>query len=324
VWGKALFREAKALAALERFDEATKLLADAVQLPVSKHFAERDRVQLRSLLKVVAQSASPSGLAAAAPPPPPGSGSGAATSTLVAAASGERVLVNETRLLRLAKDNNALHLQVLLDDGASPNSCNRVGQTALHIAAIWNALDALRCLIKAGADVNAQNSLRGSTPLHAAASRGSIEAARILIEHGADPLIADESAMLPFQVRLCFDSIGSASACSPAALLAVRTSDGLTPPPPPHAATARRFATTTSCASCWGGRARRLTSSQRRSPRRSCSLSSRKMRRARARVTAPATRRSWRSASRARRRATSRRCCAAPSLSSTLGATSTR
>ena len=202
-WGKALFREAKALAALERHQEAAKLLEDAVQLPVSKHFAERDRTQLRSLLWGVVQCVSQAGLAAP--------GSEASTSPLVEVPIVKRVLVNETRLLRLAKDNNVLHLQVLLDDGASPNSCNRVGQTALHIAAIWNALDVLRCLISAGADVNVQNTLRGSTPLHAAASRGSIGAARILLDHGADPLIADESAMLPFQVRrasIRFDSVG--------------------------------------------------------------------------------------------------------------------
>jgi len=176
-WGKALFREAKALLALERTDEAVERLTAAVQLPMSRHFADRDREQLRKLLVN----------AVVAPPP----------RALPSAPVPERV--NETRLLRLAKDNMAAELQVLIDHGASPDSCNRVGQTALHIAAIWNSLDALRCLIGAGANVNVQNTLRGSTPLHSAAQRGSVGAAKVLLESGANPMIADQTGQCPFE-----------------------------------------------------------------------------------------------------------------------------
>lgn len=46
--------------------------------------------------------------------------------------------------------------------------CNQIGQTALHVAALWGNCDALRALLDLGADANVQN-MTGSTPLHFAA-----------------------------------------------------------------------------------------------------------------------------------------------------------
>ena len=76
--------------------------------------------------------------------------------------------------------------------GADPNSANKMGQTALHVAAIWESMSVGAKLIEAGANVNARNNLCGATPLHMTAQRGRLEFARMLLAHGADPMIPDD------------------------------------------------------------------------------------------------------------------------------------
>ena len=51
-----------------------------------------------------------------------------------------------------------------LADGVSPNVTNPIGQTALHIAAIWNHVEVATVLLDAGANVNQKNQY-GVTPL---------------------------------------------------------------------------------------------------------------------------------------------------------------
>ena len=76
--------------------------------------------------------------------------------------------------------------------GADPNSANKMGQTALHVAAIWESMSVGAKLIEAGANVNARNNLCGATPLHMTAQRGRLEFAKMLLAHGADPMIPDD------------------------------------------------------------------------------------------------------------------------------------
>jgi ankyrin repeat protein len=65
---------------------------------------------------------------------------------------------------------------------------SRDGFTALHFAAYFGSLVAMRALLDAGARTEAvtQNFLK-NMPLHAAAAGGRIEAARMLLQAGADP-----------------------------------------------------------------------------------------------------------------------------------------
>jgi len=106
------------------------------------------------------------------------------------------------QLLSLARDNDAETVRRLIATGCPPNYGNRMGQTAMHIAAIWGSVDAMQALLEATGNPNAQNRLRGQTPLHAAAmGRGPAprraECARLLIRFRGDPNMADMGGELP-------------------------------------------------------------------------------------------------------------------------------
>ena len=86
-------------------------------------------------------------------------------------------------------------LQVLLDAGADVDLVDRVGNTALHRAALGEgkgSLDAVKLLLAAGADVNAVG-LGQSTPLHVAVRSGNPAIVRALLEAEADVTLVDSS-----------------------------------------------------------------------------------------------------------------------------------
>jgi ankyrin repeat protein len=79
-------------------------------------------------------------------------------------------------------DHDRNMFEWLLELGADPNTAKYDFQrTPLTIAAFWNCVDLMDCLVQAGADVNKNYALL------TAAERGNIEAARRLLELGADP-----------------------------------------------------------------------------------------------------------------------------------------
>ena len=43
----------------------------------------------------------------------------------------------------------------------------------MHVACLWGNLEAAETLVKAKADVNAQNNFNGATPLHCAATENT-------------------------------------------------------------------------------------------------------------------------------------------------------
>ncbi|MFH4983614.1 hypothetical protein AB6A40_010323 [Gnathostoma spinigerum] len=67
------------------------------------------------------------------------------------------------------------------------------GRTALHIAARNGSVDAVRCLIEAGANVNSMASASAlcERPLHVAAIVGNTEIVELLINAGAELLATD-------------------------------------------------------------------------------------------------------------------------------------
>lgn len=78
----------------------------------------------------------------------------------------------------------------ILDNGTSPNQCNKHGETALHVASYHGHLDVVQLLIKHHTDVNCTNKA-GTTALHKASYNGHRNVVHLLIEHQADVSCTD-------------------------------------------------------------------------------------------------------------------------------------
>lgn len=90
-------------------------------------------------------------------------------------------------------------VRLLLRDGADVDAVSRNPQQnqPLHAAvALSRNLDTIRLLLDAGAQVNAAQA-GGFAPLHSAASAGSREAADLLLQRGANPAQADHHGKPP-------------------------------------------------------------------------------------------------------------------------------
>ena len=81
-----------------------------------------------------------------------------------------------------------------IEEGADVNTLIE-GTSPLLIATVLGRTDIVSALMKAGAEVDAQNQANGATALAAAAFLGSTEVAEALINAGADPSIADYQGM---------------------------------------------------------------------------------------------------------------------------------
>ncbi len=103
-------------------------------------------------------------------------------------------------------------VKLLLDVGADPNSAaNHRRSGPLHYAAdtcftspSWNArnqVETIRCLLDAGAKINAQDK-NGATPLHRSVRTRGADAVRCLLESGADPLIKNKPGSTPFHLAV--------------------------------------------------------------------------------------------------------------------------
>jgi uncharacterized protein len=84
----------------------------------------------------------------------------------------------------------AAAVRVLLDAGADPDADqeNPLRVRPLHSAAARGDREAVRALLEAGAEPNPRQN-GGYTPLHAAAHGDDAELAAVLLEHGADPAL---------------------------------------------------------------------------------------------------------------------------------------
>jgi hypothetical protein len=136
--------------------------------------------------------------------------------------------IDEARLYRgkifhwIYAGDTALHLaaagyrveiiRLLLAAGADPNSAmNHRRSGPLHYAAdghvngpVWNAkrqVETIRCLLEAGAEINAQDK-NGATPLHRAVRTRCAAAVRCLLEAGCDCLLRNNSGSAPFHLAV--------------------------------------------------------------------------------------------------------------------------
>lgn len=94
----------------------------------------------------------------------------------------KRNKLGETKLYRAVRSGNVKEVKRLLRDGADPDIADSHGLTPLHQAAYWGETEITALLLKAGANVNAENNGKGWTPLHSAAVSGGMVSRRDVIE----------------------------------------------------------------------------------------------------------------------------------------------
>ena len=87
------------------------------------------------------------------------------------------------QLFDAAREGNAGRVAALLQAGAAVNARNRLGNTAINLAAQGGHAETVRLLLARGADPNKPN-LRNITPLMGAAFLGAAEVASQLLEGG--------------------------------------------------------------------------------------------------------------------------------------------
>ncbi|MBQ7159244.1 MAG: ankyrin repeat domain-containing protein [Treponema sp.] len=96
----------------------------------------------------------------------------------------------ETALFSAVKADSPSTINVLAENGIVTDARNNLtrdhlGNTPLHAAGRWNAMNAAQTLLLFGMNVNAQN-LSGKTPLSDCCRSGKTEMAQLLIANGAD------------------------------------------------------------------------------------------------------------------------------------------
>jgi hypothetical protein len=155
-------------------------------------------------------------------------------------------LISEARLYetkivhRIYAGDTALHLaaaghrveiaRLLLAAGADPNAIMNHRQSGpLHYAAdgcpdkkAWNErnqLETIRCLLEAGARIDAQDK-NGATPLHRAVRTRCAAAVQLFLEKGCDPSLRNKSGSTPF--HLAVQNTGRGGSGSQAARIAQR------------------------------------------------------------------------------------------------------
>jgi ankyrin repeat protein len=82
------------------------------------------------------------------------------------------------------------------------NAFNASGSTPLHDAALAGHTPVLNLLLTNGAKINAQDAENRATPLQYAASWGRVEAVRALLKAGADPNLTNKANLSPLDSAL--------------------------------------------------------------------------------------------------------------------------
>ena len=103
-------------------------------------------------------------------------------------------------ILVAAKNNDFRKMsEIVQENPMNARAANQIGQTALHVAAIWGHVEVSNVLLIGGADVNAMNQF-GLTPLHGAVQGDHVECVELLIESGADKMVRAGNGLLPADV----------------------------------------------------------------------------------------------------------------------------
>src|SRR5687768_2636873 len=106
-----------------------------------------------------------------------------------AIASGQQPLSADA-LLEATRAGDHARVAALLDNGASVNTSNKYGVSALGFAAERGHFDIVRLLVARGADVNVVDSFYGSRPVDFALRGGHLHIAVYLLEHKAQGAVS--------------------------------------------------------------------------------------------------------------------------------------
>ncbi|KAF7512685.1 hypothetical protein GJ744_000252 [Endocarpon pusillum] len=97
-----------------------------------------------------------------------------------------------------ASQGNVESIKCLLEAGADINAKDGWKHSSpLHEAASQGNVESIKCLLEAGAEINAKDGWNHSSPLHQAVSQGNVESIKCLLEAGADIDIKDRSQSSP-------------------------------------------------------------------------------------------------------------------------------
>ena len=110
-----------------------------------------------------------------------------------------------SQLLGAAQRDDTPALKRLLGTGIPVSYANKVGQTALHIAALWANVMSVELLLAEGADTNVKNSLASETPVHMVArGKGTIanrlKCAKKLVAASADLRVKNAGGKMAYEV----------------------------------------------------------------------------------------------------------------------------
>jgi ankyrin repeat protein len=96
---------------------------------------------------------------------------------------------------------------LIVEHGVSPSHANAIGQSALHVAALWSHVECCRILLQHDANVHATNTITGATPLHACAQsskptsqnrpQDQFDCIELLLTHRANPSMGDFYGSIP-------------------------------------------------------------------------------------------------------------------------------
>ena len=114
----------------------------------------------------------------------------AGVALFVAAAGAGAETATSGDLLRAVRLNEVASVAALLGAGVAPDSLDRNGRPALHVAVRYRHLEIVRHLLDAGASVDARDA-DGWTALHHAAEGGDLDVLRLLLTRNADVAAAD-------------------------------------------------------------------------------------------------------------------------------------